>query len=279
MARHALLLKETQTQMTTATEDLDGAMTLELIKNRQHYIVKDAASYAILKRIGLPLLRIPQDFLPTVEGMLAAHGISHVVQGFAPTVFEPWLERVTRIWAKKYGTSKANGDTKSGSITFIASCRKDLDPTTDEKLIQTKVAINKLSDQVTQFFQRWGYRVDVNYSETLGGTKVKLHVEYRFEADRMPVLDLETPVQDLKEYVLQFGFSRVVLQFDNPKEKSKRNDIAYVHIRYEVSQGGKWSTINTTRCLPTQISNVLPFVNALAKVRELDIHNSDNEAV
>lgn len=262
--------------MTTDTKDPAEVMTLELIKNRQHYIVKDPAAYALLKRVGLPLLRIHQDFLPLVEETVAAHGISVSVEGFAATVFEPWLERMTRIWSKRYGTCKSQGDTRSGTITLLASCGRDADPTTDEKLIHTKQAIDKLSGQITQFFKRWGYRSEVSYSETMGGRKIKLHIEYRFDAERVPVIDLETPIAELKEYVLKLGFDRLVLQFDAPK---KSLDVSYVHVRYEVSQGGTWTPIRTSKCLPTQISNVLPLFMALSKIRDLDRFNSDNECV
>lgn len=264
-----------KTETTTPEADANQH-TLYLVKNRQHYIVRDSAAYAILRSIGVPMLRIHQDFLPIVQEFLGNREIEVETTEFKTAVFEPWLEKTTGTWGRKYGTVKVEGDSRAGTISFLASCKRDVDPTTDEKLQQTKVAVDKLTEIITQFFQRWGYRVEIVYSEKIGGTKIKLHVEYRFDVERMPIVPLETPVQELKEYIIKFGFARVVLQFDEPKAGK---DIAYVHVRFEVSQGGTWAPVHTSRCTPTQISTVLPMMNALMKVRALDVHNADNEAV
>ncbi len=246
---------------------------IRMTKIKQWYVVADAEAYSVLAKAGTPMIRVHQNFLPTLGLMTDKHNIKIKGVDFESEIFEPFLTKTTETWGRKYGKVQVT----SKVLVFTAQALKGCtDPLKDENLNSAKSAVDKLQPILTAFFARWGYRCTLQYSEAANGNKIKLHVEYWFDSEKMPVLPLETPVQELKEVCLKLGFARLVLKFDNHQKRDR--EIAYIHVRFEVSQGGSWVPVHTSKCLATQISDVQPMVQALMGVVNIDPHNQDNEA-
>jgi hypothetical protein len=250
--------------MTKSAEVTNEPVVINVTKIKQWYIVADVQSYAELKKMGVPMLRIHQNFLPTFQLLKKKWNFRIKSQDFEDSILDPFMDKVGETWVRKYGTC-----TMTSKVLVFQARNPD-------KIRDAKEAVPKLEEKLLSFFNRWGYKCNFQYSEGRDGLRLKFHVEYWFDNDKMPVLPLETPTEQLKPVVLKIGFTRISLSFDPMNSKDRK--IGYVHLKIETSQGGKWQPIHTTKCLPTQFSSVLPMLNALMGVVNLDPHNLDNEA-
>jgi hypothetical protein len=100
---------------------------------------------------------------------------------------------------------------------------------------------------------------------------------------------LEEAAVDLPKVQWKIGFTRITLSFDNfhsksvslppqpgQQERGREHKIGYVHLLVEVSQGGKYTPIHSTKCTYTELSSVKPLITALMNVPNMDEHNFDN---
>lgn len=245
---------------------------IRLTKIKQWYVVADVETYKVLKDLGTPMIRVHQNFLPTLGLLTSRANVKVKNVDFESEIMDPFLTKTTETWAKKYGKVQM---TNRNLVFSAASTSKD-GPGADAKFKGAKSAVEKLETILATFFARWGYKCQLVYSENKDGTKMKFHVEYWFDSEKTPILPLETPVQELKHVELKFGFARLVLSMDDMTKKGRNQN--YIHVRFEVSQGGNWTSVHTSKCLPTQVSSVLPAVGAMMEIVNLDPHNFDNEA-
>lgn len=228
---------------------------IRLTKIKQWWLPVDAESYLTLREAGVPLVRFHVDFLPALSLLTKKHHIKAKEVNFRDEILNPFLELVGTTWNKKPHCRATIG---SRIMKF-----ETLRP---EAYTKAKESIPKLEDVLVKFFTRWGYNVVPVYSEARG--KCKLSVEYYFDSNRLPVLPLEADVRDLPKIQLKLGFTRLTLTFG---EK-------YVDTLIEISQGGVFAPLHSTKCLYSQISSVKPMINALMQVPDRDIHNFDNSA-
>jgi len=250
---------------------------LRLTRIKQWYFPVDLESYKLMKSLGIPLLRIHHDFLPTLRLVTKPKGIKGIEVPFQEEILDPFIESLVRTWKKKYGTCIVDGS----SMSFIAK-----DP---EKIKAAEEAAPKLEGLLYDFFSRWGYTHTVQVSKSASGKRLKVQVDFKFDPSRMPIMNLESQVDAPPKVQLKLGLMRLTFTFDNPKGKivlgraapgverpPKYIEPGYVHTLVEISQGGSWTPYHSSKCTITQLSNVLPLVNALMNVRNLDPHNEDN---
>jgi len=133
-----------------------------------------------------------------------------------------------------------------------------------ESIAEAEEVIPKLQQVLEAFFARWGYGVTFELSKVK--TRIRLNVEYWFDNNRMPILEVEQDVAELPRIQLKLGFTRISLSLGQK----------YVDTLIEISQGGVFKPLHSSRCLYSQISSVQPLIKALCSVVNHDVHNFDN---
>lgn len=260
----------------------EGPTIIQLTRIKQWYIPADAESYLTLRSAGVALTRFHQDFLPTLKLLTRAKNIRGKEKDFKREIMGPYFDKIGATWNRK-----PHCDCTINSRTMVFETLKA------ESLAIAKASIPKLQDILTKFFQRWGYRYTFEYSELRG--KCKLNVEYWFDPDRQPVVILEEEPEDSNSKVqFKLGNLRLTFTFDNFESRTVINrggkrasgdderppkdyHIGYVHTLVEISQGGKFVPVQSSRCTWSQLSSVKPLIAALMDVPNRQPNNF-NEA-
>jgi hypothetical protein len=217
------------------------------------YLPVDVDSYKVLVDVGVPMIRIPENFLPTLKLITKKHKIKARLVDFDDEIKNPFLDNL----GEKWGTRK--------------HCKAVIDDktmrfeTTDASIHTVSAAhLLKIENAVRTFLTRWGYQFSVENSESRG--KRKLHIQYRYNGDTLPILHLERDITAIPPIKLKLGYTMVTLRF------SDRD----VEVNISKAAGGKWTSIDTSRCLYSQIGNVMPMLVALGNVINKDQYNSEN---
>lgn len=251
---------------------------IKLTRIRQWYIVADADSYLTLKNLGVCMTRFHQDFLPTLKLLTQKHDVRGKEVNFKTEILGPFLDRIGKTWLKKHPSFDCTIDSKT--MTF--EVRK-----VDGYDIARKT-IPKMEEVLSAFFARWGYRSTFTYSEARG--KCRFAVEYWFDPERQPIVVLAEDVQEKpNKAMLKLGNLRFTITADDPRgsvsllrDKSgdvngKEVNIGYVHVKVEISQGGKFEPFQSTRCTYDQISDVRPWIAELMKIPNVNANNFDEK--
>ncbi len=227
---------------------------ITLTKIKQWYLPVDAESYNILKRAGVPLIRIHENLIPTLSLLTKGKGIGAKVVDFNDTILHPYLDELGSRWQKK----------EHRKVTINASTLK-FETTHASIQASSKEALVKVETSLRRFFTRWGYTSVFEVSESRG--KVKLHVSYKHDSNKPPVIPLVEDPTSLPVIKLQLGFVRISLTLGATE----------VETNISVAAGSDWTSVQTTRCLYSQVSDVRPFINALLGIVNKDTHNFDNK--
>lgn len=228
---------------------------IQLTRIKQWYLPVDADSYNILKAAGCPLLRIHENFIPTLSLLTKPHHIKAQVVNFNDSILHPYLDELGARWQKK----------EFRKATINASILK-FETTNASIQASAKEALEKVETSLRRFFTRWGYQAVFEVSENRG--KVKLHVTYKYDSTRMPVIPLVEDPLSLPTITLVLGFLRIRMTLG---EKEVETNIS-------LASGSTWNSIQTSRCLYSQISDVRPLINTLVRVVNKDPHNFDNKS-
>ena len=226
---------------------------IKLTRLKQWYIPADTESYLVLRKVGIPLLRIHRDFLPTVGLLTKKHNIKAKEVNFKTGILDPFLDKVGKAWLRK-------DNRKCG----IAATTMRFDALKPESFAEATATIPKLQKVLEDFFTRWGYGYRFELSQVK--TRMRLNVEYWLDADKLPIIPIEQDVAAIEPIRLKLGFTRISISFGD----------RFVDTVIETSQGGIFKPLHTSRCLYSQISSVKPLIVALCDVPNKDIHNSDN---
>lgn len=253
--------------MTNSTEETKPSKTvIRLTRIKQWLVVADVDSYKVLKALGAPMLRVHHNFLPTLGLLMKKQGVRAKSVDFESEILDPFLQKTASTWVKKYGKCTIT----SKVMVFQAG---------DDKIKAAEEAIPKLEGLLHDFFSRWGYRASFQYSKSKTGNRIKFHVEYWFDSEKMPILPLETPIEEIPKVQFKIGFTRLTFSFEDPSRVKHNSKAGHqVHLMVEVSQGGVFKPIHTTKCLYSQLSSVQPLLLALMSVLNHDQHNLDNPA-
>lgn len=237
----------------TKAQPADKATIIRLTRLKQWYIPTDTESYLELRKAGIPLLRIHRDFLPTVGLLTKKHNIKALNVDFKSAILDPFLDKVGSSWLRK--------DNRRCSIT---ATNMRFDAVKPESFEEAKETIPKLQRVLEDFFSRWGYGFRFELSQVK--TRIRLNVEYWQDSSKLPIVPLQQNVAELPRIQLKMGFTRIAMSFGDK----------YVDLLIEISQGGVFKPLHTSRCLYSQISSVKHLIVALCDVPNRDIHNSDN---
>lgn len=225
-----------------------------LTKIKQWYMPVDADSYKVLRNAGIPLIRIHENFLPTLSLLTKSKNIKASLVGFNDTILHPYLDELGSRWQKK---EHRKASITASVLKFETSSASILEP--------SREALIKIEASLRKFFTRWGYTAIFESSESRG--KCKLHVTYKYDSNRAPVIHLVEDPTSLPIIKLELGYVRISITLG---EKEVETNVA-------LATGGIWTSVQTTRCLYSQVSDVRPFVAALMSVVNKDPHNGDNK--
>jgi hypothetical protein len=226
---------------------------IRLTRIKQWYIPADTESYIELRKVGIPLLRIHRDFLPTVGLLTKSHNIKALNVDFKEKILDPFLDKVGASWLRK-----------ENRRCEINATNMRFDAVKPESFDDAKETIPKLQRVLEDFFARWGYGFRFELSQVK--SRIRFNVEYWHDAGREPIVPLEQIVEELPPLKLKLGFTRISLTFGHK----------YVDTLIEISQGGVFKPLHTSRCLYSQMSSVAPLIKALCTVPNKDPHNFEN---
>lgn len=222
--------------------------TIQLTKIKQWYFPVDAESYKILRDAGFPLIRFHHSMLPTIKLALEPRGIRGRGVSFKDGILNPFLDKLGASWqAKDYRKATIT----SSTMKFESS--KDLEG--------SKVAIQNLEACLRRFFTRWGFTAQIEYSDLRG--KSKLHVTYKFDSNRLPVIPLIEDLETIPTVRFKLGHLRLALQLGTK----------FLDITIEEQTGNVWTKIKTSRCLYSQIGDVRPMMAACIDMVNREPHN------
>lgn len=227
---------------------------ITLTKLRQWYLPVDADSYNILKKAGVPLIRIHENFIPTLSLLTKGKNIKARVVDFNDTILHPYLDELGVRWQKR----------EHRKATINASVLK-FETTHASVLIASREAVIKLEASLRRFFTRWGYTAVFEVSENRG--KCRLHVTYKHDSNRTPIIPLVEDATSLPVIKFDIGFVRISITLGS---KDMETNVS-------VAAGGKWTSIQTSRCLYSQVSDVRPMIATLMEIAAKDPHNFDNK--
>lgn len=232
---------------------MKAQVTLSLTKIKQWYLPFDAETYKIMRdQLGLPVTRIHQNLFPILHAAAKKHKMEIRGINFIDDILNPYLDKLGTTWLKReHRTATLNGSV----LKF---------ETTNSKVKEQGVlAINKLEGSLRRFFERWGYKAVFEYSEARG--KCKLHVKYKFNSEQMQVIPLVEPNEALPTVRLKLGFVKLTLIL-GPKS---------VEVNYAIAAGTGWTSMHTSTCLYSQISDVRPMMRALVDVTNREPYNDE----
>lgn len=227
--------------------------SVRLTKIKDWVMPVDAESYKILRDHGLPCVRIHENLMPTVRILTRKHKIRSDFVDFQESIMRPALDKLGTAWLKRDHRTASLTATVLKFETTHASVRE-----------QGALALPKIEGTLRRLFQRWGYTAAFETSEKRG--KLKLHVTYKYDSSKSPIIPLTEVQEALPQIKLELGYVRIVLTLGERE----------VETNVSIAQGSGWLSMHTSRCLYSQISDIRPFVTALITVQDKDPHNSDN---
>jgi len=228
--------------------------TVKLTKIKQFYFPVDADDYKLLREHGLPVIRIHENLLPTFGLIFKKYNIKPQNVSFTDAILNPYLDKIGETWQSR--------PHRKASITKSVMKFETLHHSVQ---LKSRESLLKLETSLRRFFQRWGFNSSFELSESRG--KLKMHVNYRFDPERSPVIPLVEDPTSLPSVKVDLGFIRLTLTL------MKRE----LEINISIAAGPVWNSIHTSRCLYSQVSDVRPMLATLTDIVSRDPHNSDNK--
>jgi hypothetical protein len=218
------------------------------VKIKSWYIPGDSDTYKILRELGIPLLKIHSDFIPTLEIQARPRGIRAKVSHFT-NVRDALLDRLGLAWKKKPGRNCSLNDHR---LIFTAK-------PSDE----SREAFAKVETIFHKFCVRWGHSFDSTFSEA--PTKLKLVMDYKFDPNRNPLITVEDSVtkEDLE---LVLGFTKIKLTFQTKSGEvtRMRGCISPVTLLEIFTQAGSaWIPVHSATFADQNIGDPKQFLEAM----------------
>lgn len=233
---------------------MKNSKIIQITKIRQWYMPVDAESYKILRDAGAPLIRIHENFMPTLGLLVKSKGIRAQRVDFNTEILEPAFDKLGQNWQKR----------DHRKVTITTSTMK-FETSHASALEAAKPALEKIETSLRRFFSRWGYTASFELSESRG--KIKLHVAYKYDSQRNPIIPLVEDPTSVPTIRLELGFVRISLQL-MAKE---------VETNISIATGNVWHSMHTSRCLYSQVSDVRPMIAAMMRFVNADPDNADNK--
>lgn len=223
---------------------------IKLTRIKQYYYPVDSDSYKILRSVGLPMTRIHVNFMPTVQMITRPQHIRGIEVDFKNEIFNPFLDKLGTVWNSK----KWRKSTLTSSVLKFES---------SDQLKESKVGIDKLEAVLRRFFSRWGFTSVFEYSEVRG--KCKLHVVYKFDVNKQPLVPLSEDVTSLPAVQWVIGFVRLTLTMGE----------RHVETQFALKAADNWTNLYTSKCLYSEVADVRPMLATLMTIPDICTDNFD----
>jgi hypothetical protein len=211
---------------------------IKLVKIKQWYIPFDADCYQTLVRIKVPLTKIHQDFLPTLQLATGPRNIRAVSVPFSE-IFNEKLDKVGSVWLEKPDRKCKITETRS---SFVCDSNE-----------RNRKAIASLDNFLKQFCARWAFRYSAVFSET--PSKLKLVVDHEFDQTLSPCVPSTLPVET-SVYEVVLGFTKITVTTERKKGR------VYNHLTVATQAGGAWIQVHTGSFIDVGDQNVLLLLAA-----------------
>lgn len=235
------------------SQNTQTGAALKLVKIKSWYIPADTNTYQQLRDIGLPMLKIHKDFIPTLQLATRKAKLRASSQPF-DEVLNAYLDKIGSSWKAKPGRNCKLGDNR---LVFTAPLTKI-----------NRESISKLDVSLSKFFERWAHRYFPTYSTS--GERMKLVVDYSFDANRNPVIrSTHSEVKTIQE--VELGFTKIRFTFhDKPKpsnaEKPRRVAPPIIQVEVLNKVGTNWVLATTSTCVASQIGDLSQFMAAIGEL-------------
>ena len=233
------------------SEKTQHPQIITLVKIKGWYVPADSSTYKCLKGIGIPLLKIHADFIPTLEMQARPLGIRAKVTYFTG-LRDDMLDKLGSAWKSKPGRNCSLNDHR---LVFITK-------PSDE----SRTAISRVEGIFHKFCVRWGHSFESHFSET--PTKLKLVIDYKFDPHRNPVISVEDTVQKT-EMCLVLGFTKLSITFqtkagDNAHTKGFHSPVTLFQVFTQA--GSDWLPVHSSTFADQQIGDPREFLEAMGNL-------------
>lgn len=226
---------------------------IELVRIKQWYIPRDAVSYQTLKSVGVPLLIIHKDFLPTLQLSTRRNNIRAKEVDWK-SILETRLDQVGAQWLSQADRKSKITDDK---MVFMAKATT-----------KNRKSIASLDASLAKFFARWSFRYHPVFSETLD--RCKLVADFKFDPELQPVVPSIVP-EPKTEHELVLGFTKIKITFYDKPHKDLTTNLRLasmlaplVVLEVFTQAGSKWLPVHSSTFKDPQIGNLDQFLNAMA---------------
>lgn len=266
------------TEATNTSQEPKERAPIMLARIKKWLIPADEQSYLQMREIGIPLTILHQNFVAAMSMVGEKHGRKGKIIDFQKDVLDPFLERLGTQWNRKSGDAPGLYKCEVGPRSLV------FESNDAQNAAKVRESMSKLEIVLERFFERWGYSWCATPSEKNG--RFRLNVDYSFaNGERPPIIGLVQDPEENQQFVLKLGRTRLTVSLDGFRSKSERitgayakddktqHTIGYVHLKIEISQGGKFVPFHTSRCTYSEVSNVLPMMRALMQVPNFNQNN------
>lgn len=230
---------------------------INLVKIKSWYLPGDSESYKCLKSLSIPLLKIHQDFIPTVELQAKSRGVRAKVSYFSD-IRDATLDKLGAAWKSKPGRTCSLNDHR---LIFLAKPSEE-----------SRAAVSRVEGILHKFCVRWGHSFTPHFSET--PTKLKLVIDYKFDPSRNPVISIDDTTQkSVMELVL--GFTKIRLTFKQPTvdiEKNHRGEESKIFnkpvtlLEVLTQAGNNWVPVHSATFSDQNIGDPKEFLEAMGQL-------------
>ena len=234
---------------------------IEFVKIKSWYIPADARSYQLLVSVKVPLLKIHQDFIPTLELATKSRGIRARSTPFSDTL-NKFLDKIGSIWISKDGRKCRLTENHS-----VFTCKAS---TVNRK------AISRLEEIFQEFASRWALRYSPVFSES--GKNLKLVLDYKFDPTKNPVIP-SVVIEKEPEFEIILGFTKIKIKFDVQRSSTPTRSIGDVRSPAPVSMGAPthileifaqagtdWVQVHTASFTKFSMGDIVPFLGCLGNL-------------
>lgn len=222
---------------------------VRFVKYKSWLIIADEESYKTSVSIGVPLLKIHEDMIPSLKLIFKEHGLKGKKEDFLETIWAPFFETFKNTWHVPERGRVLKYE-KFGRMQLV--CK-----------MKSEALLNKALDTLNLFLQRWSFLAETEVKKR--GVSISVNVSFAFSERVQPLLrldELQLPSKDSVEpQIFEFGNLRFV--FEERKGFGKAPD--YVVLKTESKAGDNWDCVHSANLRdwelnPTQVNGLIKYL-------------------
>ncbi len=246
------------------SENTQSPKVVTFVKMKSWFIPMDAASYQLLRSVNVPLLKIHQDFIPTLQLAFKAKGIRAKSEPFSD-ILTNFLDRIGAVWLSKDGRKCKLSESRA-----VFTC-----PSTPKN----RKSVAKLDHLFQEFMARWAHTYAPVFSET--PRELKLVLDFKFDPQRQPIVpSADTDKEDSFEVIL--GFTKIKITFDvrrmiaptRSRGDTRAQAPTFVGTPTNILEvftqtGTSWTQVHTASFTHYQMGTLIPFLAGMGELHNM----------